>query len=183
MDFQSDFLKSEVEHLRFEVSELRNALDDMDRWKRDDFKPKNPFDNWVPGGGGGGVKGFTIYTRKHAMFHVTYQQAIENYDPEVHLNWSLEFAVNETDFQLDNFEGSGDPVSISNPIGTQDVNIVSNIEYLHDADASTDPATRQTYYRIPMLRDEKWVSKGGVYRENLVCAGEKGISIELLRIG
>jgi hypothetical protein len=145
---------------------------------------------WIPGGGGGGIgaSSFLIYLADGTRFEVTDAQAMTGYDPisvldggAGHTDWSLEFGV--TSSALDAPAGSGDPYVYTNPVGTSTLNEAGSAEYLHDADASADPVEFQSYYRLPIIRDGERVSSGGVFRENIMCAGSKGPAVELVRIG
>ena len=108
-------------------------------------------------------------------------------DPETPstLNWSLQFAV--TNLALDNFAEDGEtPPVMTNPIGTSAMNDGEsppggNTE-LFNGDVQADPATPQTYWRIPIIRDGVRVCNGGAFIEDVFCSGPRGPKVRLLGI-
>ena len=138
--------------------------------------PMDEIPEWLPGGGGGGggVTQFRIYT-KGGIISFTYADATEDYDPSpapgaAHTDWSVEFVVSNSVIT-----GLADPMGVP----TMDV----GGEELYDGDASADPVETQDYYRLAIVRGGKVVCQGGVYRENIFCAGSRGPIVELVRIG
>jgi hypothetical protein len=146
--------------------------------------------NAKPGVGGGATSptGYRIYQSNGNIMNITLEAALVGYAPEdpedpFPENWSLEFSVSSS--KLNNFSSTGDPPVITNPVGTSamdDGDETPGTE-LYDGDASADPVEEQTYYRIPIIRAGKKLSQGGVYRENIFCAGSRGPIVELVRIG
>lgn len=116
-----------------------------------------------------------VYRADGAQEYFAEESILAGYDPDTHDNWSLEFAV-----------AAGKLVAFSTtaPVGTS-----STVRFDNDAGAS--PAVAQTVYRIPVIRtitvssvDTKFqFAVGGIYRENIVCNGSKGATVELLKIG
>ena len=141
------------------------------------------------------LKGYRIYQADGTVMTISYKEALVGYEPDMSgdlpTDWSLEFAV--TGSTLDDFADDGeDPPVMTNPIGTSSINDpddpTQGREFLHDGDASNldgsgdpDPIA-QTYYRIPIIRNGRTISHGGVFRENIRCDGERGLTVELLQI-
>lgn len=129
---------------------------------------------WIPGGGGGGggLEGFLIFRGNTLLGSISIVTAVTGWDPAAVApdnpdNWSLQFAVSRSALVA---------FGTTAPVGTYDTD-------LFDGDASAVPVEAQTFYRIPMRRGGTWICRGGVYRENIFCAGGKGPIVELLRIG
>jgi len=123
-----------------------------------------------PSSASSGVTDFRIYRKDMTLIEFTYAEIIANYDPATDTNWSVEFVVSNS-----LITGLADPMGVP----TMDV----GGEELYDGDASADPVETQDYYRLPIVRGEKVVCQGGVYRENIFCAGSRGPIVELVRIG
>jgi hypothetical protein len=152
--------------------------------------------NAKPGVGVGATSptGYRVYQSNGNIMNITLESALVGYVPEdpedpFPENWSLEFSVSSS--KLNNFSSTGDPPVMTNPVGTSamdDGDETPGTE-LYDGDASnldseSDPdPIPQTYYRIPIIRSGKKLSQGGVYRENIFCADERGPIVELVRIG
>jgi len=111
---------------------------------------------------------FRIYRKYMTLIEFTYDEAIAGYDTAAHTNWSVQFVVSGS-----SITGLADPMGVP----TMDV----GGEELFDGDASA--ADPQNYYRLPIIRGGKVVCQGGVFRENIMCAGNRGYIVELLRIG
>ena len=117
------------------------------------------------------LDGFYIYLANGDEEFVSMETAMAGYDPDPgganHTNWSLEVKVNAMAIR---------PFNTHPPVGTHET-------ARHDGDASTTPPTAQEVCRIPIIRDGMRISAGGVYRENIYCAGSKGHNVELLGAG
>ena len=135
--------------------------------------PMDEIPEWLPGGGGGGggVTDFRIYRRDMTLIEFTYAEIIANYDPATDTNWSAQFTV------------TGSALNAGVPTGTATLETVASGKELFDGDASADPVEYQYYYRLPIIRGGKVVCQGGVYRENIFCAGSRGSIVELLGKG
>ena len=165
----SEDLAGELRELRARVEELSNRVDDReDRGIADFGMGQEPvlggmeIPDWVPGSGGGGLDGYRFILADGSTAFVSNEDAIAGYDPAVNSNWSLEWSV--ADGKIEPFS---DTAGSENPVGTTDVE-------LWNGDASTDPVTDQTFWRIPIIRAGKRVSRGGVFLEAGFCAGTKG---------
>lgn len=123
------------------------------------------------GGGAAGIEGFTVYRKNTVLGTISIADAIAGWDPEEAVedpdNWSLEFAVSGSALVA---------FGTTAPDGVYDTD-------LFDGYASADPVEAQTFYRIPMRRGGEWICRGGVFRENIMCAGSNGPIVELVRIG
>ena len=143
--------------------------------------------------------GILIYRGSESGFFLPYKEIFvgeeSRYDHSADDNWSLEFSVDEFGRIAD--------LNTNPPFGTSEMDDGEGTEGTErfDGDASAvdesdepDPIP-QTYYRIPVIRtveipDGEGVSErkihfdiGGIYRENIKCAGQRGRIVELLRIG
>jgi hypothetical protein len=139
------------------------------------------FDDFSPptANSGGGNPGLLIYRADGTQEFFARADIMTGYDASTDANWSLEFAV------------SGNALvafSTTAPVGTTATERFDN-------DASASPPEVQTYYRIPVIRTITIDVDGtptdfkfrwditGIYRENIVCNGAKGATVELLQIG
>ena len=143
--------------------------------------------------------GILIYRGSESGFFLPYKEIFvgeeSRYDHSADDNWSLEFSVDEFGRIAD--------LNTNPPFGTSAMDDGEGTEGTErfDGDASAvdesdepDPIP-QTYYRIPVIRtveipDGEGVAErkihfdiGGIYRENIKCAGQRGRIVELLRIG
>ena len=84
----------------------------------------------------------------------------EDYDSEVHNNWSANFHI----------------VS-----GSMNGAVTYSAEVVRFPDDGGDPAT-QTFYRLPLIRGGLTVSSGGFYQEDTLCLNGKGRQ-QLLKLG
>lgn len=120
-----------------------------------------------------------VYRADGTQEYFAEESILTGYDPDTHANWSLEFAVSA---------GRLVAFSTTAPVGTSDMTAGKE---RFDNDAGASPVAVQTYYRIPVIRtftissvDTKFqFAIGGIYRENIVCNGSKGATVELLKIG
>src|SRR6056297_1234776 len=142
--------------------------------------------------------GILIYRGSGSGFFLPYKEIFvgeeSRYDHSSDDNWSLEFKVEN---------GRIADLNTNPPFGTSAMDDGEGTEGTErfDGDASAvdesdepDPIP-QTYYRIPVIRtveipDGEGVAErkihfdiGGIYRENIKCAGQRGRIVELLRIG
>ena len=118
-----------------------------------------------------GVTDFRIYRKDMTLIEFTYAEIIANYDPATDTNWSAQFTV------------ASYGLHAGVPTGTATLETVASGKELFDGDASADTVEFQGYYRLPIVRGGKVVCQGGVYRENIFCAGSRGPIVELVRIG
>jgi len=142
--------------------------------------------------------GILIYRGSESGFFLPYKEIFvgeeSRYDHSQDDNWSLEFKV-----EFGRIAG----LNTNPPFGTSAMDDGEGTEGTErfDGDASAvdgsdepDPIP-QTYYRIPVIRtveipDGEGVAErkihfdiGGIYRENIKCAGQRGRIVEFLRIG
>lgn len=113
------------------------------------------------GGGGGSIDSFLFYFADGTTLTLGPDDDIyENIDENV--NWSLKFTVE------------------SGAI-TNDVPLFDNVVDRFDGDAAT--TTDQTFYRVNLIYGGVAVCTGGVFRENIFCAGSRGAIAEFIKIG
>ena len=114
-----------------------------------------------------GVTDFRIYRKDMTLIEFTYAEIIANYDPATDTNWSVQFWV------------SGSAIyGLADPMGVPTMDVGG--EELYDGDASADPVETQDYYRLAIVRGGKVVCQGGVYRENIFCAGSRGPIVRIV---
>lgn len=113
------------------------------------------------GGGGGSIDSFLFYFADGTTLTLGPDDDIYGSIAE-NVNWSLKFTVS-----------SG---AITNAVPAFD-NVVDRF----DGDAAT--TTAQTFYRVNLIYGGVAVCTGGVFRENIFCAGSKGAIAEFIKIG
>lgn len=101
----------------------------------------------------------------------TDDEPFTNFDPSTNATWNLRFAVSN---------GKLSALSSSNPVGETGTT-------LYDGNYLNTPIIPQTFYRLPVARtvDSSVVTFpiGGVYRENRAFDIDKGVIVELVKIG
>lgn len=108
--------------------------------------------------GAGALDGYQIYLAGSSPAFIANSTVFADASSLSAANLSLEFDVTSTSFNT---------IDVFNPILTTAVP-------LYD----TGP---QTFYRLPIIRDNKRISNGGAYRENVFCSSNVPIA-ELIRI-
>lgn len=124
--------------------------------------------------GGADAADFWFYFADGSSLFLQTGAIFEDYDPEVHDQWSIKFPV------------AGGAINTSGTIVAEGA-----APDLYDGDAYADPVTPQTFYRIPLIRgydtgdgvEPRIAALGGVYRENIFCDASKGPIVELIKIG
>ncbi len=133
------------------------------------------FDRSTAGAGGQGKPGLLIYRANGDQEFLDASAPLDGYDPDNDDNWSLSFAVSSS--ALVAFSTTAPSGTSAMPAGKE----------RFDGDSSADPVEDQTYYRIPVVRtigsDKFTFDITGIYRENIVCVGSRGPSVELVKIG
>lgn len=128
--------------------------------------------------GGGGVEGFWVYRGNTLLGSVAWSVVFAQWkaiDPPPS-EWSLEFGV--TASALDAFDLSGTP---ANPRGVEETDLFDGDASNLDGNGDPDPIA-QTFYSIPLRRDNVWMCKGGVFQEEVFCT-PTGSKVRLVRIG
>lgn len=148
----------------------QSQRDSIDQTESAGFKVK-------PSSGTG--PGLLIYRADGTQEFFDGNDVLAGYVASTDANWSLEFAVSA---------GKLVAFSTTAPEGVTDTDRFDN-------DAGASPAVAQTVYRIPVIRTISITVGGspvnikfqwninGIYRENIVCNGSKGATVELLKIG
>ena len=106
---------------------------------------------------------YQIHLAGTSVITVPYSAILELFSAGTDVSWNAQFSVS-----------GGSITGTSTPVGVTGT-------ALYDGDASVP--TAQTFCRIPVIRESKYVSTGGSYRENIYCVGTHGPIVELIKIG
>ena len=90
----------------------------------------------------------------------TLEEMMKDYDPDKHENWSASFEVVD---------------------GSMTGEVIYDEEIERFPDDGADPA-KQTFYRLPLIRNGENVTSGGFYQEDTLCLNGKGRQ-QLLKLG
>ena len=91
---------------------------------------------------------------------LTVEEMMKDYDSDKHENWSASFEVVD---------------------GSMTGEVIYDEEIERFPDDGADPA-KQTFYRLPLIRNGENVTSGGFYQEDTLCLNGKGRQ-QLLKLG